>query len=165
MERHAQRGRGQAPSQSSLLLADSAARCEDSLRTKRSARAEPADRPAVRFRGDEREKQRTSIPDPQRRDYIFFFSTSAKVSASVWDALESDSVAEYEEGNTDSSSIFLTSVAGNYINLYAKKKRIQTSTSPNNFKNMVSKSFLFLLKVVLRLLGLCLLTFYFYLFS
>lgn len=40
-----------------LLLADSAARCEDSLRTKRSARAEPADRPAVGFRGD-RETER-----------------------------------------------------------------------------------------------------------
>lgn len=52
-----------------LLLADSAARCEDSLRTKRSARAEPADRPAVRFRGDTpRERTRASIPDRQRRD-------------------------------------------------------------------------------------------------
>lgn len=127
-----------------LLLADSAVRCEDSLRTKRSARAEPADRPAVGFRGDtQRERTRASIPDRQRRDY--FFWTTAKVSASVWDTLENE--CGWRWGGKHWLHLHLLDFCCRELYIFIHKERIQTSTSQNNSKNMVCKSFLFLLKV------------------
>lgn len=88
-----------------------------------------------------RERKRASIPDRQRRDY--FFLANAKVSASVWDTLENDSVAEYEEGNIDLIFIFLTSVAGNCIYLYTKKgfKRRLHQTTPKRWYVKVSSFF------------------------